>query len=332
MSDELVVKFWGVRGSHPVPGQDTVKYGGNTACVEVRAGERRLILDAGTGIIGLGREMARQPRSAERPAQAAIFLSHLHHDHIQGFPFFVPAFLPAFELFVFGPGEQAQTLEQVLEDNQSPVNFPVSLRQMAAHKHMRSLQEHELVLWDADGVHLAEPGRSISDEAVVVRIHRSYSHPGGSYAYRISWRGRSIVYATDVEGYVGTDRRLAQFSHNADLLIHDAQYSDEHYRGEAAGFPATQGYGHSTPSMACETATSAGVARLVLFHHDPAYADARISQMETRAQEIFPRCSAACEGMQVRIKAGSSQLSSGAVTRLQNPAERALPPRRLGGK
>src|SRR5574340_356521 len=94
MGDELTVKFWGVRGSHPTPGPDTVKYGGNTACVEICAGERRIILDAGTGIIALGRDIAKKRRNGEDAKKTAIFLSHLHHDHIQGFPFFVPAFLP----------------------------------------------------------------------------------------------------------------------------------------------------------------------------------------------------------------------------------------------
>lgn len=302
MADELIVKFWGVRGSYPTPGEATVKFGGNTACVEVRAGERALIFDAGTGIIPLGRDLARRARSADQPLEVALFFSHLHHDHTQGFPFFLPAFMPSARLHIFGPGATPETLERVLESNQSPTTFPVSLRDMAAWKDIRSVREAEVIVWDADGVRLAESGRGVSDEAVVVRIHRSPAHPGGVYAYRIQWRGKSVVYATDTEGYVGVDRRLAQFARDVDVLIHDAQYSEEHYRGALAGFPSTQGYGHSTVNMACELAAAAEVDRLVLFHHEPAYDDAMVTEMESIARMLFPESTAAREGMEIKVK------------------------------
>jgi phosphoribosyl 1,2-cyclic phosphodiesterase len=306
MVDELIVKFWGVRGSYPTPGEATVKFGGNTACVEVRAGERTLILDAGTGIIPLGRDLARRARAENRPLEVALFFSHLHHDHTQGFPFFVPAFLPSTRLHIFGPGATPETLEWVLETNQSPVTFPISLRDMAAWMEIRSVRETEVIVWDADGVRLAESGRGVSDEAVVVRIHRSYAHPGGVYVYRLQWRGKSVVYATDTEGYVGTDRRLAQFARDADVLIHDAQYCEEHYCGQRAGFPSTQGYGHSTVKMACELAAAAEADRLVLFHHEPAYDDAMLTELEAHAQTLFAESVAAREGMEIKIKAAQS--------------------------
>ena len=309
MADELIVKFWGTRGSYPTPGDATVKYGGNTACVEIRAGERTLILDAGTGIIPLGRDLARRARSANRPLEVALFFSHLHHDHTQGFPFFVPAFMPNARLHIFGPGATPETLERVLESNQSPTTFPVSLRDMAAWKEIRSVRETEVIVWDADGVRLAEAGRGVSDEALVVRIHRSVAHPGGVYVYRIQWRGKSVVYATDTEGYVGTDRRLAQFARDADVLIHDAQYSEEHYRGMLAGFPSTQGYGHSTVNMACEMAAAAEADRLVLFHHEPAYNDAMVTEIETKARTLFAESIAAREGMEIKIKTAPSSHS-----------------------
>ena len=310
MADELVVKFWGTRGSYPTPGDATVKYGGNTACVEIRAGERTLILDAGTGIIPLGRDLARRARSANRPLEVALFFSHLHHDHTQGFPFFIPAFMPNARLHIFGPGATPETLERVLESNQSPTTFPVSLRDMAAWKEIRWVRETDVMIWDAEGVRLAEAGRGVSDEALIVRIHRSVAHPGGVYVYRIQWRGKSVVYATDTEGYVGTDRRLAQFARDADVLIHDAQYSEEHYRGMLAGFPSTQGYGHSTVNMACEMAAAAEADRLVLFHHEPAYNDAMVTEMEAKARTLFAESVAAREGMEIKIKASPSLHSS----------------------
>ena len=115
MTNELRVKFWGVRGSYPTPGAETVKYGGNTASVEIRAGERTIILDAGTGIIPLGRELARTKRAGE----ILLLLSHLHHDHTQGFPFFVPAYIPNTKLHIYGPDGTHESLKGVLERNQS---------------------------------------------------------------------------------------------------------------------------------------------------------------------------------------------------------------------
>jgi ribonuclease BN (tRNA processing enzyme) len=135
-----------------------------------------------------------------------------------------------------------------------------------------------------------------------VRIMRSYAHPGGAYLYRIEWHGQSIIYATDTEGYLGTDRRLVNFARGADVLIHDAQYAQEHYRGQMAGFPSTQGYGHSTAEMACEVAAAAGVKRLVLFHHDPAYQDDFLTELEKRAQGLFPATQAAYEGLELTLE------------------------------
>jgi phosphoribosyl 1,2-cyclic phosphodiesterase len=305
MSDVLTIKFWGVRGSHPTPGAGTVKYGGNTACVEISAGNKTLILDAGTGIIPLGRELARRAAAQKRPLEAILLFSHLHHDHTQGFPFFAPAYMPKAKLNIFGPGVSPENLERVLENNQSPTTFPVGLREMAATKTICSLRETQGIVWDeekirvADIVPVGEAGIKVSDEALVVRIHRSYAHPGGVYAYRVTWRGQSIVYATDTEGYVGTDRRLIQFARKADVLIHDAQYTEEHYRGQLAGIPSTQGYGHSTMTMACEVAGLAEVGCLVLFHYDPSYEDGLIEAIEHEARARFEHSLAAYEGMEI---------------------------------
>jgi phosphoribosyl 1,2-cyclic phosphodiesterase len=298
MADELKIKFWGVRGSYPTPGAGTVKYGGNTACVEVRADERTIILDAGTGIIPLGRELARR-----RALEVVLLFSHLHHDHTQGFPFFVPAYLPNARLHVFGPGGTPETLNRVLEHNQSSETFPVSLRDMASSKDIQSVRESQVIVWGGAGVRVMDSSEGLGNdnEAVVIRIHKSYAHPGGVYIYRITWHGKSVVYATDTEGYVGTDRRLAQFARDADVLIHDAQYSEEHYWGQLAGFPSTQGYGHSTAAMACEVAAAAEVGQLILFHHDPAYSDALVTSMEASAKERFSEAQAAYEGLELAL-------------------------------
>jgi len=308
MTDELRVKFWGVRGSYPTPGAGTVKYGGNTACVEIRAGERTIILDAGTGIIPLGRELTRG-----HALEVVLLLSHLHHDHTQGFPFFVPAYMPNARLHIFGPGGTPETLSRVLEHNQSSETFPVSLRDMASSKEIQSVRESQVVVWGGAGVHVTDSGEGLGNDndALVIRIHKSYAHPGGVYVYRITWRGKSVVYATDTEGYVGMDHRLVQFAKDADLLIHDAQYSEEHYRGQLAGFPSTQGYGHSTVAMACEVAAACEAGQLVLFHHDPAYTDALVTGMEAAARAKFSDAQAAYEGLEMAFSLNPSPLHAG---------------------
>jgi phosphoribosyl 1,2-cyclic phosphodiesterase len=312
MSNELKVRFWGVRGSYPTPGAGTIKYGGNTASVEVRAGEHTIILDAGTGIIPLGRELARSTPAwfakqttggaRERVGEILLLFSHLHHDHTQGFPFFLPAYMPNARLHIFGPGGTPETLSAVLERNQSTETFPLGLREMASTKNIQSVRESQVIVWDEAGVHLAESAVGLSDEAVVIRIHKSYAHPGGVYIYRITWRGKSVVYATDTEGYVGTDRKLVQFAKNADVLIHDAQYLEEHYRGQLVGFPSTQGFGHSTVTMACEVAAASEAGKLVLFHHDPAYTDEMVAGMKATAKSLFADSVAAYEGLEIVLR------------------------------
>ena len=311
MSNEMKVKFWGVRGSYPTPGAGTVKYGGNTASVEVQAGNRTIILDAGTGIIPLGRELARTKRSSE----LLLLLSHLHHDHTQGFPFFIPAYMPNAKLHVYGPDGTHQSIKNVLEHNQSSETFPVSLRDMSSSKDIQAVRESQVIVWDEDGVRVVEsahPEREtkggLSDEAVVIRIHKSYAHPGGVFVYCITWRGQSIVYATDTEGYVGTDKRLVKFAKDSDLLIHDAQYLDDHYWGQLEGLPSTQGYGHSTVTMACEVAASAQTGQLVLFHHDPSYTDAMLAGMERTAKSLFSDAAMAYEGLEIDLTSQPSPL------------------------
>jgi ribonuclease BN (tRNA processing enzyme) len=177
---------------------------------------------------------------------------------------------------------------------------------MASSKDIQAVRESQVIVWDETGVRVAESGANVNEEAVVIRIHKSYAHPGGVHVYRITWRGKSVVYATDTEGYVGTDKRLVAFAKDADLLIHDAQYLDEHYWGALAGFPSTQGYGHSTVTMACDVAASARVGGLILFHHDPAYSDAMVAGMENVAKDKFGDAQAASEGSEIVLRSESN--------------------------
>jgi phosphoribosyl 1,2-cyclic phosphodiesterase len=306
MSDELSVRFWGVRGSYPTPGAGTIKYGGNTASAEIRAGERTILLDAGTGIIPLGRELVKRKNH-----EILLLFSHLHHDHTQGFPFFLPAYLPQTKLHIFGPDGTHESLLHVLEHNQSAETFPVRLQEMASSKDIQSIRESQIIVWDESGVRMTETSAGVSEDAIVIHIHKSYAHPGSVFVYRVMWQGRSIVYATDTEGYVGSNRRLVQFARDADVLIHDAQYQEEHYWGQWPGFPSTQGFGHSTVSMACEVAASARVGQLILFHHDPSYPDATLDGMEAFARSRFPESKTAFEGMEIPIRHTNKKITDG---------------------
>jgi phosphoribosyl 1,2-cyclic phosphodiesterase len=301
-NETFTVKFWGVRGSYPTPGPQTLEYGGNTSCVEVRVGGHTIILDAGTGIIPLGREIARRNRENKGAGTPPILIlfSHLHHDHTQGFPFFSPAYNPAARLHMYGPGTPEQSLEDLLARNQMPPSFPLNLREMNAARDIREIGELDSIVLDEDGIRLSRGGAASSPDAVVIRLMKSYAHPGGVFIYRITWHGHSLVYATDVEGYLGGDCRLATFARGADLLIHDGQYSEQNYRG-LNGYMSTQGFGHSTPQMACETASAAGVKRLALTHHDPSYDDETVRTLEEQAQTLFPNAFSAREGMEVEL-------------------------------
>ncbi|MEJ5223348.1 MAG: MBL fold metallo-hydrolase [Anaerolineales bacterium] len=298
----MTVRFWGVRGSYPAPGPGTVQVGGNTPCVEVQVGEYTLILDAGTGIIPLGRELARRAAQSQQPIRALLVFSHMHHDHTQGFPFFAPAFIPSTRLHIYGPHTLQADLEQVLAQNMIPPLFPVTLNDMSASKTIRAVGEQDVIVLDGDAPRLvpANSAEASLPGVLTVRMLRSYAHPGGTLIYRITWRGCSVVYATDTEGYANTDRRLADFARGADLLIHDAQYTEAHYLGLNGG-RSTQGWGHSTAAMACDLARAADARRLALFHHDPTYDDALIAQIEREAQARFAGAFAAREGQSLEI-------------------------------
>ncbi|HNT55070.1 MAG TPA: MBL fold metallo-hydrolase [Anaerolineaceae bacterium] len=303
------VRFWGVRGSYPTPGPETARYGGNTPCVELEVNGQTIILDSGTGIIPLGRSLARRARERGLPLEATLLLSHLHHDHTQGFPFFVPVHFPTANLHVFGPNLLGADPRMTLESVMQPPYFPLRLADLNARISFDALRETDLLLiGEAVGGVAIRPTSEASQyegsDVVQVRSLRSYAHPNGVMHYKVSWNGLSVVYATDTEGYVNGDQRLAAFARGAALLIHDAQYTDEHYLGLLPGISITQGYGHSTVSMACQAATAAGAQCLALFHHAPEYDDARLDQVSAQARELFPNVLVAAEGLEMDLTGG----------------------------
>lgn len=302
MDHGFLVRFWGVRGSYPVPGTHTIKYGGNTPCIEIQVNGHLIILDGGTGLIHLGNDLLRRARAnGGHPITATLLLSHTHHDHIQGVPYFKPAYIGHSTFYIFGPRLFDQQVGDALSRSMLPPNFPVELSDLKSLKIIRDLEEAEQIYLLRHGeppeIRNVYRDRIIDDaDAVRIDVLKNYAHPlQGSFFYRVSYKNHAVVYATDTEGYIGGDRKLARFAKDADLLIHDAQYTEAEYLNDVM---PTQGWGHSTPQMAIEVARLAGVKRLVFFHHDPSHTDDQLEVLEKSLQEEFPDSQMAFEGLE----------------------------------
>ncbi|MBV9073443.1 MAG: response regulator [Acidobacteria bacterium] len=261
------VKFWGTRGSIATPGPETVRYGGNTACVEVRCGEDIIIFDCGTGIRELGLELARE--YAEKNLEVHLFVSHTHWDHIQGFPFFQPAYRPGNRVNIFSLHSPDRSLEKLFTGQMDGNYFPVTLDDLMARLHFEEL---------VGDVQIGD-----------VKIsHMHLNHPGLALSFRMESKGRSFVYMTDHEPYqklLGEsahtkklDAEIDAFAKHADLLIREAQYTDEEYL-------VKKGWGHSSTSDAASTAMNADVKKLVLFHHDPMHDDQQVDAIVESCRE-----------------------------------------------
>jgi len=272
------VEIWGARGSIAAPGELTARYGGNTACVSVRfdSGEV-LILDAGTGIRRLGNVLARQ-----QPVTAHLFLSHCHWDHIQGFPFFKPAYLASTRLRIYSHHMPRQQLRKTLTDQMVGAYFPLEFSGLSASIEFVKMDEHSLRVGPA--------------EITAVETN----HPGGGVGFRIAAEGRVFVYLTDNELADGNHERFIDFCRGADLLIHDAQYLPEELESH-------QGWGHSSYLEVLDLARAAGVREVVLFHHDPDRTDAEVDAIVRACHEEMRQrgdrfeCFAASEGMVLTI-------------------------------
>jgi len=312
VQSDFLVHFRGVRGTYPTPGSSTLKYGGNTACVEVWAGGRLLILDAGTGIINLGRDLMKRRFQTRQPIVAHLFLSHAHADHTQGLPFFGPAHEGSSTLYIFGSKILDDDLQEALSRAMLPPTFPVRWDELPSLQVINNVSHNEVILVgpgpepricnayrDADANPLCAAPAKTPDEAQTVRVSilQSFFHPSGHVSvFKIEWDGKSVVYATDTEGAAGGDMRLISFCQGCDLLIHDAQYTTAEYLDTPY-----QGWGHSTPEMAALVAQKAGVKQLALFHHDPLHDDDQIDEMEAQAQALFKPTVAAYEGLTLHL-------------------------------
>jgi len=262
----VYVRFWGTRGSIASPGERTARYGGNTSCTEVRTPDGTLIvLDCGTGARELGLHLT---QTLKPPMHLHLFIGHTHWDHIQGFPFFVPAFVPGVELNVYAPLGFQQSLEEAMAGQMEYSYFPVKLRDLRSRIHFTELEEGFFRVGD-------------------VLVETQYlNHTAPTIAYRITSGRATIAYVTDHEPFwkpedgvlhhPGDQRHIA-FMKDADLVIHDAQYSEEEYLQRV-------GWGHSTVEYAVDVAMEAGARRVALFHHDPTHDDAAMEALEARAK------------------------------------------------
>jgi phosphoribosyl 1,2-cyclic phosphodiesterase len=278
IENQFTVQFWGVRGSIPSPGLNTVRYGGNTPCVEMQVGGKRLIFDGGTGLHVLGQSLLPQ-----MPIEAHIFFTHSHWDHVQGFPFFTPGFVRGNDFHIYGAiAPDGSTVEQRLNDQMLHPNFPVPLQIMQANL-------------DFYNVKAGEP---IKINDIIVET-APLNHPGEAVGYRVNWRDGAAVYITDTEHFPNKlDENVMWLARNADILIYDSTYTDEEYH--SPNLPKI-GWGHSTWQEAVKIAKAANVKTLVIFHHDPAHDDQFLDRVGEEAAVQFPGAIMAREGMVLQV-------------------------------
>ena len=271
---EFVVKFWGVRGSVPTPGKDTVRYGGNTSCLEMEIAGKRLIFDGGTGMRELGEELMQ-----EIPVEAYIFFTHYHWDHIQGFPLFTPAFTPGNCFHIYGAiPPEGESMKQHFIERVLHYNSPVPIKGMQADLRFYELQHGQKMM--LHGIEI-ETG--------------SLNHPNTAMGYRVTWNGRSVVYCSDTEHFPdGLDESVVNLARNADILIYDAMYTDDEYHNPKS---SKVGWGHSTWQEAIKVAEAAGVKRVVIFHHEPTHSDDFLDQIREEVKVALPMAVIAREGL-----------------------------------
>jgi phosphoribosyl 1,2-cyclic phosphodiesterase len=282
----MKIKFWGVRGSTPTPERRNSRYGGNTACVEIRlANGTLIILDCGSGLRALGKSLLRE--FGERPLRGYVFLTHFHWDHIQGIPFFLPLYKKGNVFLFHSVLRKGRELQGAVEGQMVSPYFPVDMSVMGSVRHFYDLDEHPVNL----------NGAIISSAPLY--------HPQECVAYRIEADGGVFVFATDTEpGSAIHDRSVRELARGADIFVYDAQYTPEQL------FAEKKGWGHSSWVEGIRIANEVGVKHLVLFHHDPDHDDFFVDGLVEKARQEFPRVSGASEGMEIQLPRGYSHQAS----------------------
>ena len=300
----MKVKFFGVRGSYPVPDKNMLKYGGRTASVvfttEVKGKIIPLFIDAGNGIIEAGKEFFPLILSGKCSCQFTMLFTHLHPDHTEGFTFFGPNYLPQVKIHLYGMVALKKNVGMILRDKMMPPTFPIEYRDLRSHRDHGVVQEGDVLWIDDEGKPVKKGPENEScfgkfAYKVVVMQSFAPSHPQqGCIYYKItevleSGLGKTVICGWDIESRKGGDQRLISFSKGADVLIHDTQYTDEEYN---SGKMIVQGFGHSTFSMGLENAELAGVKKLIPFHYNPSHTDKMLDQfigeLKSKTVEVIP--------------------------------------------
>ena len=273
------IKLWGTRGSIPCPGPETVKYGGNTTCFEINCGDKRIIIDAGTGIRLLGKKIMLEEANL---LNADLFFTHTHMDHIQGLPFFAPLYNPNSDVRLNAGhlGGEKYDLQGIIGTMlmKDPV-FPVP----------SSLIEQACSFSDYDCGKVFDLGRG-----VVIKTGK-LNHPNGACGYRIEFDGKVIAICTDTEHYEGEiDANVVELAQDADIMVYDSAYTDEEY-------PKFKGWGHSTWQEAIKVADKAQVKQTLLFHHDPSHSDDKMDQIAREAAAVREGVRPAIEGEEISL-------------------------------
>lgn len=273
-ADEFLVRFWGVRGSIACPGGAHIRYGGNTSCLEIRCGDHLLVFDGGTGLRPLGEYLRSHPAM-----DLDLFFTHSHFDHISGFPFFSPLFVPSNRLSMWaGHLLPERTLRDVLCAMMAEPLFPVPLDIFTAETNYHDFRAGETLA--------PKPG-------VTVRT-APLNHPNNATGYRVEFGGRSICYVTDTEHVPGQlDKNILNLVRDADLFIYDSTYTDEE-------FPRFVSWGHSTWQQGARLANAANVKTFVIFHHDPSHDDDAMDRIAAEAEAVRPGTVVAREGLILR--------------------------------
>lgn len=282
----MIVKFYGTRGSIPVCDPAFQVFGGNTTCIAIlrKKTSRVAIIDAGTGIRNLGRDIS---SGAIQQEVINIGFTHFHWDHIQGFPFFSPAYNPRQKINVIALGKNRgiENLKTIFEMQMQSAYFPVQLEKMGAQFTFMAPDEEHFIASDEE-----EMLDFYDGNVFTLRLN----HPGGSYGYRIERDGKVLVICTDLEHGDQIDASVVAFAQGADLLVHEAQYTTEE-------LATHQGWGHSSYEQAIQVAEQAGVKQLVMTHHDPDHDDQFLREVEKTCQDRFPDCLLAREQMEIEV-------------------------------
>lgn len=278
---ELKVSFWGVRGSKPTPGKSTIQFGGNTSCVQIEAGDKNLIFDAGTGIAELGNKMM----MVKGKKEGDIFFSHLHWDHIQGLPFFIPLYCPGNQFRLYGEDKEEIKFQEVINKQMNSPYFPVTMGMMKADYEFMNIKPNQVI--------------DLGEDIIIKTFE--VNHPNGCLSYKVEKADSSVVYSTDTEPMKGQRRKdFLEFIRGTDVLIYDTHFTDAEYFG-TGGYENKIGWGHSTWEEGTRISKEADIGYLILFHHKESRSDKEQREIELSAQKEFKNTIAAKEGMVITI-------------------------------